>query len=94
MRIHDAYTKLDRLDRTTGPGQAGSVSGGAAKGAGAAPAPGAVSTSVSLSARAQELSSLAEPASAKVQALRARIQAGTFQVDARAIAQKLVGDDA
>jgi flagellar biosynthesis anti-sigma factor FlgM len=53
-----------------------------------------VSTSVTLSARAQELSAKTDPArSARVSALREQVQNGTFKIDAQSIAGKLVGDD-
>jgi flagellar biosynthesis anti-sigma factor FlgM len=94
MRIHDAYTKLNgptRTDATNGTRDAGAR----AKDAGAAgKATGEVSTSVVLSARAQELSAKTDPArSARVTALRAQVQAGTFKIDPQSIAAKLVGDD-
>lgn len=93
MRIHDAYTKLNgptRTDATAAPRDAAAR----AKDAGRAPAPGQVSTSVVLSARAQELSAQTDPArSARVSALRDQIQAGTFKIDAQSIAAKLIGDD-
>jgi flagellar biosynthesis anti-sigma factor FlgM len=94
MRIHDAYTKLNgptRTDATSGTRDAS----GRAKDAGAArQAPGEPSTSVVLSARAQELSAQTDPArSARVSALREQIQGGTFKIDPQAIAAKLVGDD-
>jgi flagellar biosynthesis anti-sigma factor FlgM len=93
MRIHDAYTKLNgptRTDATTGTRDAAAR----AKDAGRAAVPGEVSTSVVLSARAQELSAQTDPArSARVSALRDQIQGGTFKVDPQSIAAKLIGDD-
>jgi len=95
MRIHDAYTKLDRPTRADGPVNAGGI-GARAKDAGRA-VPGnsttSASTNVTFSARAQELSSMADPSAAKVSALREQLKNGTFRVDAHAIASKLLGDD-
>jgi flagellar biosynthesis anti-sigma factor FlgM len=94
MRISDAYTKLDRPTRTDGPANAGEVgtrakeSGRSATGSGAA-----VSTSVTLSARAQELASMADPSAARVSALRDKMSRGELRVDAQAIASKLIGED-
>jgi flagellar biosynthesis anti-sigma factor FlgM len=93
MRIHDAYTKLNgptRTDAATGTRDTAAR----AKDAGRAATPHDVSTSVSLSARAQELSAKTDPArSARVAALREQVQNGTFTIDAHAIAGKLVGED-
>jgi negative regulator of flagellin synthesis FlgM len=94
MRIRDAYTKLDTPVRADGPKSA--EAGARAKEAGRAAAGSAAagSTSVTLSARAQELSATSESSAARVSALREQLKNGTFRVDAQAIAQKLVGDDA
>lgn len=93
MRIHDAYTKLNGPTRTDAAAVARDA-GARAKDAGRAATPGEVSTSVNLSARAQELSARTDPArSARVSALREQVQNGTFKIDARSIAAKLVGDD-
>ncbi len=93
MRIHDAYTKLNgptRTDAATGTRDAAAR----AKNAGRPAAPGDVSTSVTLSARAQELSAKTDPArSARVSALRDQVLNGTFKIDPQSIAAKLVGDD-
>lgn len=95
MRIHDAYTKLDRPTRADGPANADAL-GTRAKDAGRT-APGnnttSASTNVTFSARAQELSSMADPSAAKVSALREQLKNGSFRVDAHAIASKLIGDD-
>ena len=94
MRIHDAYTKQDRTARAEGP--AASREAGprpketGARGVGAAG--GSVATNVTVSARAKELAASAEPAGARIDALRAQIRAGTFKVDAHSIARSLVGD--
>ena len=93
MRIHDAYTKLNgptRTDATAGTRDAAART----KDAGRAATPGDVSTSVTLSARALELSAKTDPTrSARVSALRDQVQNCTFKIDARSIAAKLVGDD-
>lgn len=93
MRIHDAYTKLNgptRTDATAGARDAAAR----AKDAGRAATPDDVSTSVTLSARAQELSAKTDPArSARVSALRDQVHNGTFRIDAQSIAAKLMGDD-
>ena len=95
MRIHDAYTKLDRATRTDGPGAAGKPGTGAGRtedaGAQGATAP---ATSVSVSARAHELAKAATPSAGRVAELRDQIKRGDFKVDAQAIAKKLIGDDA
>lgn len=93
MRIHNAYTLLDRptrTDATTGTPDAK----GRANGAGGTARPGEVSTSVALSPRARELSAQSDPSAARVSALREQIQRGELRIDANAIAAKLIGDDA
>ena len=93
MRIHDAYTKLNAPTRTDAMSSTRDAAA-RAKDAGRAATPGDVSTSVTLSARAQELSAKTDPArSARVSALRDQVQNGSFRVDAQSIAAKLVGDD-
>ena len=52
------------------------------------------SVKVSVSAKAKELASQSQIDEAKVSRLREQISSGQFKVDARAIAQKLVGEDA
>jgi|GEM_PF-2942690 len=94
MRIHDAYTKLNGPTRTDATAGARGAAAGAKEAASRAAVPGEVSTSVTLSARAQELSAQTDPArSARVTALREQVQNGTFKIDAQSIAAKLVGDD-
>ena len=98
MRIQDAYTKLDRAALTGGPAKAREVGAGSqpkAGGAGNAGATGAAGTGVDvkMSSRARELAEASEASSAKVSALREKIQNGTFNIDAHAIAAKLVGSD-
>ena len=93
MRIHDAYTKLDRPTAADGPAAAGGPAT-RAKDAARSAAGTPVSTSVTLSARAQELSAAASQSNAKVTALREQLQRGELKVDAHAIAAKLVGVDA
>jgi len=99
MRIHDAYTKLDRPRDAAGtaagrgPEAAGQGAAGRAASDVAPPAAGDA-TRVSVSSRAQELASAHGPASAKVAALREKIADGTFRIDAGAIAARLIGDDA
>ena len=51
------------------------------------------STTVKVSTRAKELASSANHDASHIAFLRAAVQNGTFQVDSRAIAKKLVGDD-
>jgi flagellar biosynthesis anti-sigma factor FlgM len=94
MRIHDAYTKLDRPTAADGPAAAAGEAGTRAKDAARSAAGTQVSTSVTLSARARELSAAASPSTAKVAALREQLQRGELKVDAHAIAAKLVGVDA
>ena len=93
MRIHDAYTKLNGPTRTDA--MAGTRDAAArAKDAGRAGPAGDVSTSVTLSARAQELEAKTDPTrSARVSALRDQVQNGTFRIDAQSIAATLMGDD-
>lgn len=94
MRIHDAYTKLDRPIAADGPAAAGDAGTRAAKDASRSAAGTPVSTSVTLSSRARELSASASQSTAKVTALREKLQRGELEVDADAIAAKLVGVDA
>ncbi len=84
MRIHDANPTT--VTRTTAKDLAGPKAKSTAEASSASSAAGA--TTVSLSAKAQELAS----GSARVDALRAKIQDGTYKVDAQAIANKLVGE--
>jgi flagellar biosynthesis anti-sigma factor FlgM len=93
MRIRDAYTKLDRPTRAEGPAAAGTRAKDAGHSAPAAKAESA-STNVSLSARAQELASRATAETGKVAALREQVKSGQLRVDARAIASKMMGDEA
>ena len=51
------------------------------------------SVKVKLPARARELSDQSSVDTAKVDRLKAQIASGDFKVNARAIAQKLVGED-
>ena len=85
MRIQDRYERL--LPQTVAPSAAAGGAKGKAPAASGAHVTGRASVEVSLSARAQELSSGAS----RVDELRAAIQAGTFRVDAFAIAERLVG---
>jgi flagellar biosynthesis anti-sigma factor FlgM len=93
MRIHDAYTKLDRPTAADGAAPAGDAAA-RAKDAARSSASTSVNTSVTLSPRARELSAAAGTSSAKVAALREQLQRGELKVDAHAIAAKLVGVDA
>jgi flagellar biosynthesis anti-sigma factor FlgM len=94
MRIHDAYTKLDGATRINGAASKGDTAASrGAKDAGASSSSSA-SMSVTLSAKARELSGLADPSSARIAALRDQVKRGEFKIDADAIAKKLVGDDA
>lgn len=52
------------------------------------------SVKVNVSAKARELASQSQIDEAKVSRLREQIASGQFKVDARAIATKLVGEDA
>jgi flagellar biosynthesis anti-sigma factor FlgM len=92
MRIHDAYTGLNGPTRSGGASATGEVGKGAKEGAARA-ADAASSTNVKLSAKAVALADLADPGSAKIDALRERVRNGTLRVDAHAIASKLLGGD-
>jgi flagellar biosynthesis anti-sigma factor FlgM len=95
MRIHDADTTLDGPTRTDATAATPGGSGRAKDAGRAAASRGDVSTTVVLSARAQELSAQTDPArSARVSALREQFQRGELRIDTHAIAAKLVGDDA
>lgn len=85
MRIHDAYTKLDRAHRV---GDAPKAAVGSATTSESA----AGATHVKVSLRARDLSALASPRAAKVDALRAQLERGELHVDASAITAKLLGD--
>lgn len=98
MRIHDAYTKLDRTvggtNVTKGAGTTGAA--GAGKSSGTA-STGGTSVSqgveVAVSSRARELASASDASAVRVSVLRDRIARGEFTIDAKAIAGKLVGAD-
>jgi flagellar biosynthesis anti-sigma factor FlgM len=94
MRIHDAYTKLDRPTAADGAAPTGDAATRAKDAARSAGTSTSVNTSVSLSPRARELSAASATSTAKVAALRDKLQRGELQVDAHAIAGKLVGVDA
>lgn len=95
MRIQDAYTKLDRTAGPAGPAKTTTTTAtDASKGSAAGAHAEGAATHVALSPRAQALAASADPSAARVDALRAQIARGELQVDARAIAAKLVGDDA
>jgi anti-sigma28 factor (negative regulator of flagellin synthesis) len=90
MRISDRYERFtDRLSSS----KAGSTTAADKSGAGKEPVkvvPGEPSVlSVKVSDRAAQLSAGA----ARLDELRVQIRNGTFKVDARAIANKLVGED-
>ncbi|MBS2012277.1 MAG: flagellar biosynthesis anti-sigma factor FlgM [Deltaproteobacteria bacterium] len=98
MRIHDAYTKLDRTAggpgvtkgrEATGAGKSPASAGGASHATGAK----AEGVEVAVSSRARELAAAADVSAARVSALRERIAAGSFSIDAHGIAAKLVGSD-
>jgi anti-sigma28 factor (negative regulator of flagellin synthesis) len=82
MRIHDAYTKLDRLDRgaVRHPGVGATKSDTRTSDA-------SVASTVKISAEAVSLSA----PSARVSELKDRVQRGAFAIDASAIAAKLTG---
>ena len=94
MRIHDAYTKLDRPTAADGAAAPKGDAATRAKDAARSGASTSVNTSVTLSARARELSAASATSTAKVAALREQLQRGELKVDAHAIAAKLVGVDA
>lgn len=56
--------------------------------------PGHDSVKVNVSAKAKELASQSQVDEAKVARLKEQISNGQFKIDARAIAHKLVGEDA
>jgi anti-sigma28 factor (negative regulator of flagellin synthesis) len=84
MRIDEAYAKLQSpaMDRAK-------AAGGPASAKSRAEVEHGGDVRVTLSARAQELSS-----STRIEALRGRLAAGRLEPDARAIATKLLGGDA
>ncbi|MBX3186772.1 MAG: flagellar biosynthesis anti-sigma factor FlgM [Labilithrix sp.] len=88
MRIHDAYTKLDRAAIAARAGNAKAADKGVTDAGGAGSAEGA--TRVNVSARARDLSAEASSRSAKVEALQARMKRGDLRVDADAIAARLL----
>lgn len=90
MRISDRYERF--TDRVTTSKAGAATSGGVAtaKAAPVAPVanqPGVLS--VKVSAQASQLSA----GSARLEELRDQVRNGTFKIDARAIASKLVGED-
>ncbi len=92
MRISDRYERFtDRASTAKASATTGSDKSGAGKGATKAEAtPGQPAVlSVQVSDRAAQLSA----GSARLDELRDQIRNGTFKVDARAIANKLVGED-
>jgi flagellar biosynthesis anti-sigma factor FlgM len=95
MRIRDAYTKLDPQIRpeAAGASKGRDAAGRPTSGAAEPRAGASVATTVTVSARARELSATADQSVARIDALRDRIQRGAFVVDAQAIAARLVGGD-
>jgi negative regulator of flagellin synthesis FlgM len=90
MRIIDRYGQQNALPLTA-PKQGAATKGGAPAGQAAPPPPPAAGEKVTLSAKAQELAEQASTADAnKVSQLRASIENGTFKIDPRAIANKIV----
>lgn len=92
MRIRDAYTKLDPAVTVATPNR--SAKADDTKAAKAASGADRAAATVKVSSRARELAArLDSPALAS---LRERIGNGTYKVDAKAIAERLVGgeDDA
>lgn len=94
MRVHDAYTRfesttLNRAGRTN-QAHAGKTSNDAKTFAAAEE-----DVRVQVSPEAQALLSRAgaETSSAKVEALRSKIKDGKFQINASAIAARLVGEE-
>ncbi len=95
MRIHDAYTKLDRTGGGTGvtKGREASAGGKGASSTSSSAAAGGQGVEVAVSSRARELASASEASLARVSALREKIASGNFSIDAHGIAAKLVGSD-
>ncbi len=97
MRIHDAYTRLDRTgvrtDKADGTGKA------VGKKEAPLPAPTVTggkgeATTVALSSRAVALASAADVSqNPRVAALRDQVRSGTLAVDAGKIASALLGGD-
>jgi negative regulator of flagellin synthesis FlgM len=89
MRIIDRYGQQNALPLTAT--KQGAATKQAPAGQAPASSPPAAGEKVTLSAKAQELSNQASTADAnKVSQLRASIENGTFKVDPRAIANKIV----
>lgn len=64
-----------------------------AEGGGVAKAPDGDDVRVSVSQKAQDMAQTAAASAEKVERLRAALAGGSYSVDPRAIAQKMVGDD-
>jgi anti-sigma28 factor (negative regulator of flagellin synthesis) len=89
MRISDRYERFaDRVSTSKTGATAGSDKAGAGKAKPATAAQPSV-LSVSVSDRAAQLSA----GSSRLDELRDAVRNGTFKVDARDIAEKLVGED-
>jgi negative regulator of flagellin synthesis FlgM len=90
MRIIDRYGQQNALPLSgTKPGTAASK--GSAAGQGGATAQPITGENVTFSAKAKELADQSSAAdAAKVDQLRSAVQNGTFKVDPRAIANKIV----
>lgn len=95
MRIHDAYTKLDRTGGGAGvtKGRETAAGGKGASSTSGSPAVGGQGVEVAVSSRARELASASEASLARVSLLREKIASGRFSIDAHGIAAKLVGSD-
>ena len=94
MRIQDAYTKISPSEaREARDAQKAAKDAAAKAGQGPAKPGDASGVKVTLSAEAVQRAQSAEVDHAKVARLRDAVQNGTLQVDARAIANRLVEGD-
>lgn len=90
MRISDRYERFtDRLSSS----KAGATTGSDKSGAGKEPVKAAAGQPSVLSVKVSERAAQLSAGSARLDELRDQIRNGTFKVDARAIANKLVGED-
>ena len=90
MRISDRYERFtDRLSSS----KAGATAGADKSGAGKEPVKATASQPSVLSVKVSDRAAQLSAGSARLDELKEQILNGTFKVDARAIASKLVGED-
>ena len=94
MRIQDRGPQGEKIGSAGGASQSKKAAEGDAKAREAGASAQAGSVKLKVSAKARALAAESQVDEAKVARLKEAMENGSFKVDARAIAHKLVGEDA